>query len=80
MAIGQNPVPPVNIPIFTLVGSKMGGEFTYQPKWDPMVLTTTATYASACILHDAKLKADDLLPRRPAVHAAERSVCLHTFG
>ena len=30
MAMGQNPVPPVNIPIPTKVGSKMGGEFTYR--------------------------------------------------
>ena len=45
--MGQNPVPPVNIPIPTKIGSKMGGEFTYQPKWDPKtVLTTTA----ACYL------------------------------
>ena len=43
MAMGQKPVPPVNIPIPTKIGSKMGGEFTYQPKWDPKtVLTTTA--------------------------------------
>ena len=36
--MGQNPnlVPPVNIPIPTKIGSKMGGEFTYQPKWDPI--------------------------------------------
>ena len=33
----------MNIPIPTKIGSKMGGEFTYQPKWDPKtVLTTTA--------------------------------------
>ena len=25
----------MNIPIPTKIGSKMGGEFTYQPKWDP---------------------------------------------
>ena len=36
MAMGQNPVPPVNIPIPTKIGSKMGGELTYQPKWDPI--------------------------------------------
>ena len=31
MAMGQQPiVPPVN-----KIGSKMGCEFTYQPKWDP---------------------------------------------
>ena len=28
LAMGQNPVPPVNIPIPTKIGSKMGGEFT----------------------------------------------------
>ena len=33
MAMGQNPIPPVNIPNPTKIGSKMGGEFTYQPKW-----------------------------------------------
>ena len=27
--MGQNPVPPVNIPIPTKIGSKMGREFTY---------------------------------------------------
>ena len=42
MAMGQNPVPPVNIPIPTTIGSKMGGEFTYQPKWDPKTVLTTA--------------------------------------
>ena len=32
-------VPPVNIPIPTKIGSKLGGEFTYQPKWDPIGFT-----------------------------------------
>ena len=32
----QTPVPPVNIPIPTKIGSKMGGEFTYRPTWDPI--------------------------------------------
>ena len=32
-AMGQNPVSPVNLPIPTKIGSKMGGEFTYPPKW-----------------------------------------------
>ena len=42
-AMGQNPVPPANIPIPTKIGSKMGGEFTYRPKWDPKtVLSPTA--------------------------------------
>ena len=36
LAMGQNPVPPVSIPIPTKIGSKMGGAFTYQPKWDPI--------------------------------------------
>ena len=35
MAMGQNPVPPVNIRIPTKIGPKMGGEFTQSPKWDP---------------------------------------------
>ena len=33
-AMGQNPVSPVNIPIPTKIGSKMGGAPT--PKWDPI--------------------------------------------
>ena len=36
MATAQNPVFAVNIPIPTRIGSKMGGEVTYQPKWDPI--------------------------------------------
>ena len=45
LAMGQIPVPRANIPIPTKIGSKMGGEFTYQPKWDPKtVLTTTAIW------------------------------------
>ena len=39
--------PPVNIPIPTKIKPKMGGEFTYQPKWDlKTVLTTTAESTS----------------------------------
>ena len=34
--MGQDPVPPVNIPIPTKIGSKMGGAPT--PKWDPIGL------------------------------------------
>ena len=41
--MGQSPVLPVNIPIPTKIGSKIGGEFTNPPKWDPKtVLTTTS--------------------------------------
>lgn len=37
VAMGQNPPPPVNIPIQpTKIGPKMGGEFNYQPEWDPL--------------------------------------------
>ena len=39
MAMGQNPAPPVNIPIPTKIGSKMGGEFTYPNNGIPLVLT-----------------------------------------
>ena len=35
VAMGQNPVPPVNILIPTKMGSTMGGEFTNPPKCDP---------------------------------------------
>ena len=42
MAMGQKPIPSVNIPIPTRIPTKMG-EFTYQPKWNPKtILTTTA--------------------------------------
>ena len=34
LAMGQNPVPPKNIPIPTKTGSKLG-EFTNPPNWDP---------------------------------------------
>ena len=34
MAMGQKPVLPVNIPIPTKIGSKMGGAPI--PKWDPI--------------------------------------------
>ena len=35
MAMGQDPVPPVNIPMPTLLGSKMGGA-PKTPTWDPI--------------------------------------------
>ena len=44
MAMGQNPVPPVNIPIPTKIGSKMG-DAPYPKMGSPFVLTTTATWA-----------------------------------
>ena len=52
-------VPPVNIPILpilTKIGSKMVGEFTYQPKWDPKtVLTTTAMFLWELMIKAAQL-------------------------
>ena len=40
-AMGQNPNrPPMTIPIPTKTGSTMGGEFTYQPTWDPKTVLT----------------------------------------
>ena len=45
--VGQIPVPPVNIPIPTKIGSKMGGEFIEKPpKWDPKTVLKTATSPS----------------------------------
>ena len=38
VAMGQNPVPPVNIPIPTKIPTKMGGAPT--PKWDPKTVLT----------------------------------------
>ena len=42
MAIGQNHVPPVNIPIPTKIGSKMSGAPI--PKWDPIGFDPQATH------------------------------------
>ena len=33
----------------TKVGSKMGGEFTYQPKWDPRTVLTSTTLCHVCV-------------------------------
>ena len=53
--MGQNPIPPVNIPIQPLT---WGGEATSQPTWDPKtVLTTTAVSRLRLlvwVLRDAK--------------------------
>ena len=65
MAMGQTPVPPVNIPIPTKIGSKMGGEFTYQPEWYPKtVLTTTATSGKR---HGESIRAPYAATRCPAL-------------
>ena len=45
VAMGENPVPPVNI-ILTKIGSKMGRKFTYPPKWDPIDFEQTRPYSS----------------------------------
>ena len=42
-------VPPVNIPIPTEMGSKMGGECTCQPKWDPMPQPHGAVRFRGCL-------------------------------
>ena len=48
LAMGQNPVPPSGyIPIPTRIGSKMGGEFTHQPKWHPKTLLTHSQISMA---------------------------------
>ena len=44
LAVGQHPVPPVNIPIPTKPGPKMGGEFTNPPKWDPKTALTQSHF------------------------------------
>ena len=44
LAMGQNPIPPVNVPIPTKIGSKMGGEFMYPKMGSKTVLTTTAVF------------------------------------
>ena len=38
VAMGQKPIPPLNIRFnpTTKIPTKIGGEFTYQPKWDPI--------------------------------------------
>ena len=48
MAMGQKPVPPVNIPIPTKIGSKMGGA-PKTPKMVPLVLTHSHIYIYICI-------------------------------
>ena len=53
MAMGQNQVPPVNIPIPTKIGSKMGGEFSY-PKWDPIGFDPPAEIQGASALRISK--------------------------
>ena len=40
-------VPPVNLQIPTKTGSKMGGEFTYQPKWDPKTVLPANSHVSS---------------------------------
>ena len=47
LAMGQNPVPPVNIPILIKQGSKFGSEFTY-PKGHQTCGPPFGTHAHAC--------------------------------
>ena len=48
MAMGPNPVPPANIPMPTKIGSKMVGEFTHQPKWDPIGVDPQPNVKGVC--------------------------------
>ena len=60
MAMGQNPVPPANIPIPTKIGSKMGGAPT--PNWDPIGFGPRPngnTSATGQMLETAKAKCRD---------------------
>ena len=57
--MGQKPVPSVNIPVPTCIGSKMGGEFTYQPKWDPMSFDNHSHFGP-CITLPLSVLTEDL--------------------
>ena len=74
MATGQNPVPSVNIPIPTKIGSKMGGAPT--PKRIPLVLTTAY---SARILSSGRAEGCDC---ENSVIPPSKGGCLidHTTG
>ena len=73
MAMGQNPnrAPGEHPNPTTKIGSKMGGEFTYQPKWDPKtVLTTTAIWAA----HKATYKSSGARQRVASFASAKPGV------
>ena len=55
MAMGQKPSPPVNIPIPTQMGSKMGG--APPPKWDPIGFDLEPTDSSVKKLANGEAKA-----------------------
>ena len=56
-------VPPVNIPLPTKIGSKMGGEFTYQPECDSIGFDNHSRISSAS------------WRRRTCCHRLPRQIC-----
>ena len=70
LAMDKNPVIPVNIPIPTKIGSEMGGEFTYQPKWDPIGFDNHSNFLLLC-LGPSFLGA---VAQRPGLQTARRGV------
>ena len=61
MAMGQKPnrSPGEHPNPTTKIGSTMGGEFTYQPKWDPKTVLTTTAMHMEFQLTFPKLKCSD---------------------
>ena len=47
--------------IHTKIGSKLGGEFTYQPKWDPITVLTTAIWVWPGVPLEPRLRGGDPL-------------------
>ena len=76
MVMGQKqPVPPVNIPIPTKIGSNMGGELTYQPKWDPKTVLTTTALKFVPAIHsfrDPVCPSAGVVPRGPGAPGSLR--------
>ena len=56
----------MNIPIPTKIGSKMGGEFTYQPKWDPKTVLTHSHPMAVQVSTSCRWRWDPRPPKRPS--------------
>ena len=67
VTMGQNPVPPMNIPIPTKIGSKMGGEFTYPKMGSHWFETHSHVTFNRTPKYRLSIKADSQLsePTRP---------------